>query len=94
LQDYDIHLEQVLLKCDNTSAINLTKNTVMHSRTKHTEIRHHFIRDHVAKGECKIEYVDTLNQFVDIFTKALARERFYTIKNELGILDIPCTNYN
>jgi len=63
----------------------------MHSRTKHIEIRHHFIKDHVAKGKCKIEYIDRNNQLADIFTRPLARERFYVLRNELGILDFTCT---
>jgi len=45
--------------CDNTSAINLTKNQVQHSKTKHIEIRHHFIRDHVSNGDCVIQFVAT-----------------------------------
>jgi len=62
-----------LLKCDNTSAINLTKNPIMHSRTKHIEIRHHFLRDHISKGNCMIEYVDTKHLLANIFTKPLAK---------------------
>ena len=58
----------------------------MHSRTKHIEIRHHFLRDHVSKGDCCIEFIDSENQLVDIFTKPLARDRFFFIRNELGIL--------
>ena len=75
------------LKCDNTSAINLTKNPIMHSRTKHTEMRHHFLRDQVSKGDCCIEFIDSEHQLVDIFTKPLARDMFFHIRNELGILD-------
>ena len=91
LEDYGIHLDNIPLRCDITSAINLTKNPIMHSRTKHIEIRHHFIKDHVAKGKCKIEYIDRNNQLADIFTRPLARERFYVLRNELGILDFTCT---
>ena len=47
LLDYGVRLSKVPLYCDNTSAINLTKNPIQHSKTKHIEIRHHFIRDHV-----------------------------------------------
>jgi len=64
----------------------------MHYRTKHIEIRYHFIRDHVAKGEFKTEYIDTNIQLADIFTKPLARNRFYVFINELGILDFTCTS--
>jgi len=51
-----------------------------------------FIKDHVSKGECKVEYIDTQHQLADIFTKPLAREKFYTLRNELGILDITCSH--
>jgi len=51
LEDYNIFLKHIPMKCDNTSAINLTKNPIMHSRTKHIEIRHHFLRDHINKRE-------------------------------------------
>jgi len=45
--------------CDNTSAINLTKIQIQHSRTKHIEIRHHFIRDHVNNGNCEVKFMET-----------------------------------
>ena len=48
----------------------------MHSKTKRIEIRHHFIRDHIHKGDCDIESVDTDSQLADIFTKPLARDSF------------------
>ncbi|XP_050920088.1 secreted RxLR effector protein 161-like [Lathyrus oleraceus] len=85
--DYRLDLGCIPLRCDNTSAINITKNTVRHSRTKHIDIRHHFLRDHVLKGDFKVSFVDTHNQLADIFTKPLAKEPFYKIQRELGILD-------
>jgi len=90
LSDFGINLKTVPIKCDNTSAINLTKNPVYHSRTKHIEIRHHFIRDHVQKGDCLIEFVETSKQLADIFTKPLPKENFFFIRNELGILNESC----
>ena len=87
LSDYGIILDHILIKCDNTSAINISKNPVLHSRTKHIEIRHHFIRDHVLKGDCVLEFVDTKNQLADIFTKPLNKDSFYNIRRELGLLD-------
>jgi hypothetical protein len=62
----------------------------MHSRTKHIEIRHHFIRDHVQKGDCVLEFIDTSKQLADIFTKPLPTENFYFIRRELGITDQFC----
>ena len=52
LRDLGIDLKGIPIKCDNTSAICITKNPVQHSRTKHIEVRHHFIRDHVERGYC------------------------------------------
>ena len=65
LSDYGIFLDHIPIKCDNTSAINLSKNPVQHSRTKHIEIRHHFLRDHVLKGDCVLKFVDTKNQLAE-----------------------------
>lgn len=61
LRDFEIEDSCTEIKCDNTSAINLTKNSILHSRAKHIEIRHHFIRDHVQNGEISIQFVDSKN---------------------------------
>ncbi|XP_050885334.1 secreted RxLR effector protein 161-like [Lathyrus oleraceus] len=87
LRDYRLDLGCIPLLCDNISAINITKNSVMHLRTKHIDIQHHFLRDHVLQGNVEVTFMDTHNQLVDIFTKPLAREPFYKIRRELGILD-------
>ncbi|KAE9584440.1 putative RNA-directed DNA polymerase [Lupinus albus] len=87
LKDYGLNIEKIPIKCDNTSAINLSKNPVLHSRTKHIEIRHHFLRDHVQKGDCVLEFVETSKQLADIFTKPLPRDTFFVLRRELGILD-------
>jgi len=88
LSDYRIILDHIPIRCDNTSAINLSKNPVLHSRTKHIEIRHHFLRDHVQKKDCVLKFVDTKNQLADIFTKPLPKETFFAIRRELGLSDI------
>ena len=85
LKDYNIKLNCVPILCDNTSAINLSKNPVQHSRTKHIEIRHHFLRDHVEKKDFEITFVNTAQQFADIFTKPLSEDRFTTLRRELGL---------
>lgn len=61
LFDYGLKLDHIPIRCDNTSAINLSKNHILYSRTKHIEIRHHFLRDHVQKGDCILEFIDTKN---------------------------------
>jgi len=65
---------------------------VQHSKTKHIEIRHHFIRDHVNTGDCIIQFVNFENQLVDLFTKLLNKEMFNFIINELGIIDFKNVN--
>ena len=90
LSDFGILLNKILINCDNTSAINLSKNPVMHSRTKHIEIRHHFLRDHIANGTCDIKFIGIKFQLADLFTKPLAKDRFYFLLNELGIISLNC----
>ena len=87
LNDFGIKFKQVPLLCDNESAIKLTNNLVQHARTKHIDVRHHFIRDHQHKGDICIESVDTDDQLADIFTKPLDEKRFCNLRNELNILD-------
>jgi len=88
LMGYCVKLEKVPFYCDNTSAINLTKNPIQHSKTTHIEIRHHFIRDNIQKGDIEIMFVKIENQLADLFTKPLARDRFNKLRTELGILDM------
>ena len=73
--DYGVAIENVPIKCDNTSTINLTKNLVHHSKAKHIEIRHHFIRDHVHNGNVSVKFVFTKNQLADIFAKPLDKNK-------------------
>ncbi|GJV53573.1 retrovirus-related pol polyprotein from transposon TNT 1-94 [Tanacetum coccineum] len=59
LSDYDIHYKMVPIFCDNTSAIAISNNPVLHSRTKHIDIRYHFIRDHILKGDIELHFIPT-----------------------------------
>jgi hypothetical protein len=86
LLNYGVVLEKVPLLCDNERAIKIANNPVQHSRTKHIDIRHHFLRDHVAKGDIILEGVRSENQLADIFTKPLDKTRFCILRNELNIL--------
>ena len=88
LEDFGLKINKVPLLCDNTSAINLTKNQVQHSRTKHIKIRNHFFRDHINNGDWEIKFVSTESQLADIFTKPLSKDKFYSLRNELGIFDM------
>jgi hypothetical protein len=87
LRNYGYELSKVPLLCDNESAIRMTDNPVEHSRTKHIDIRYHFLRDHQQKGDIKIAYVSTHNQLANIFTKPLDEKTFSKLRNKLNILD-------
>ncbi|GKF06608.1 hypothetical protein Tco_0037276, partial [Tanacetum coccineum] len=76
LTDYDFVFNKISLYCDNRSAIALCCNNIQHSRSKHIDIRRHFIREQVEKGVVELYFVTTDYQLADIFTKALPRERF------------------
>ena len=92
LEDFSFEYTNIQILCDNTSAINLSKNPIQHSRSKHIEIKHHFIRDHVSKKEIELLFTDTKNQLADIFTKPLVEDRFLFIKEKLNIIKNPCIN--
>jgi hypothetical protein len=87
LRDFGCNFSKVPLLCDNESAIKLANNPVNHSRTKHIYIRHHFLRDHEAKGDIALSHVSTDKQLPDIFTKSLDEQRFCALRSELNILD-------
>jgi hypothetical protein len=87
LMDYGYKLITVPFLCDNESAIRMEDNPVEHSRTKHIDIRYHFLRDHQQMGDVEIAYVSTKEQLADIFTKPLDEKTFSKLRNELNILD-------
>jgi hypothetical protein len=71
--EYD---EPIPIYCDNTSAISISKNPMMHSKTKDILIEYHFLWEQVAKKNIKVEYVGTKEQVEEIFTTPLPRESF------------------
>ncbi|GJX36495.1 retrovirus-related pol polyprotein from transposon TNT 1-94 [Tanacetum coccineum] len=87
LIDYDIRLNDVLILCDSKGVIDLSKNPVQHSRTKHIEIRHHFLCDNVQKGHISIEKFSSVDNIADILTKPLKRESFNYLHLGLGMIE-------
>nr|GEZ97883.1 retrovirus-related Pol polyprotein from transposon TNT 1-94 [Tanacetum cinerariifolium] len=85
LTDYGFDFNKIPLYCDNRSAIVLCCNNVQHSRSKHIDIRHHFIREQVERGVVELYFVSMDYQLADIFTKALPRQRFEFILPRLGM---------
>ncbi|KAK6163686.1 hypothetical protein DH2020_000550 [Rehmannia glutinosa] len=88
LRDYEVEEKEIPIMCDNTSAIAITQNHVLHSRIKHIDVRYHFIRDHVEKKDITLEYISTDKQLADIFTKPLCESRFEELKHELGLIEL------
>ena len=80
LHDYGITQDIMRVFCDNMSAINLSKNPVQHSKSKHIKIRYHFIRDLVEEKIVYLEFINTDNQKANIFTKPLDGLKFETLR--------------
>ena len=87
LNDYRCRFTKIPLLCDNKSVIKLVNNPVGHSRTKHIDIHHHFLRVHETKEDIAIHHVSTEKQLADIFTKPLDELRYCALRSELNILD-------
>jgi hypothetical protein len=87
LNDYYYILNYVPLLCDNESILKIAYNPYEHYRTKHINIRHYFLRDHVIKGDIEISHVRTNEQLTDIFIKPLDERRFRELRSELNIID-------
>ncbi|GKA15157.1 hypothetical protein Tco_0694904 [Tanacetum coccineum] len=83
--DYGCVFNKIPMYCENQSAIVLCCNSVQHSRSKHIDIRHHFIKEQVERKVVELYFVETKYQLADIFTKALPRERFATLLPLLGV---------
>jgi hypothetical protein len=83
MSNYGVTYKSAPLICDSSSAICLTHNLIFHGRAKHIKLKHHFLRDHVEKGEIEIKFIDTERQLADIFTKLLDSSRFASLRENL-----------
>ncbi|KAJ9535164.1 hypothetical protein OSB04_un001757 [Centaurea solstitialis] len=87
LRDYGYNFNHIPIYYDSKSAIAITCNPVQHTRTKHIDIRYHFIKDHVERGTIELYFVNTEYQLVDLFTKPLDEKRFNFLISKLGMYD-------
>nr|GEV80407.1 retrovirus-related Pol polyprotein from transposon TNT 1-94 [Tanacetum cinerariifolium] len=85
LTDYGLRFNKIPMYCDNKSAIALCCNNVQHSRSKHINIRYHFIKEQVENRVIELYVVNTVYQLADLFTKALGRDRIEFLINKLGM---------
>jgi hypothetical protein len=83
---FDIDMEATTILCDNQSCIKMTKNHVFHDRSKHIEIRYHYICDMVQRGALKFQYVSTDEHVADVLTKPLSHVKFEHFRDKLGIV--------
>ena len=67
----------------------MTENPVFHDRSKHIDIRYHFIRDMVQRGVVRLDHLGTDEQVADILTKPLGKVKFLTFRERLGIVERP-----
>lgn len=77
--------EATTIYCDNRSTICLSKNPIMHSRSKHIELKYHFVREMVTQKQVKLEFCGTQEQAADILTKALSKEKFGYFRKMIGM---------
>jgi hypothetical protein len=80
MRDYGVTYMSVPIMCDSSSAICLAHNPIFHGRAKHIKVRHHFLRDHVEKGEIEMKFIDTKRQLANIFSKPLDSSRFASLQ--------------
>ncbi|KAJ9560654.1 hypothetical protein OSB04_005814 [Centaurea solstitialis] len=85
LRVYGFKFDKIPIYCDSKSAIAISCNPVQHTKTKHIDIRYHFIKDHVEKGTIELYFVNTEFQLADLFTKALDEKRFNFLITKLGM---------
>ncbi|GJS48113.1 retrovirus-related pol polyprotein from transposon TNT 1-94 [Tanacetum coccineum] len=86
LTDYGFFYDKVPIYCDSKSAIAISCNPVQHTRTKHIDVRYHFIKDHVEKGTIELYFVGTEYQLADLFMKSLPEARFKFLVEKLGMM--------
>jgi hypothetical protein len=73
---FDHEMDPTTIHCDNQSCVNLSENLMFHVRSKHIEIKYHYIRGMVQRKTIHVQYLPTHEQIIDIFTKPLAKKNF------------------
>ena len=81
--------EPIIIYCDNTSIVSMSKNHVFHSKTKYIVIKYHVLREKVVEKQIRLEYINTKEHIADISTKALPKETFEYLRGMLGVMPLP-----
>ena len=89
LKDIGITFEEpIIIYCDNTSIVSMSKNHVLHSITKHVSIKYHVLREKATKKDIILEYVSTKEKIAYIFMKPLPKDTFEYLKGMLGVMPL------
>jgi hypothetical protein len=83
---FDLELEATLIHCDNQSCVKLSENPIFHDKSKHIEIKYHYIRDMVQREAVELQYISTDAQIADILTKPLSRVKYEYFRDKLGVM--------
>jgi hypothetical protein len=84
---FDLELEVTYIFCDNHSCIKLSENPMFHDKSKHVEIKYHYIKDLVQKRAVKLQYVATYEHIADVLTKPLSKVKFEYFRDKLGVVN-------
>lgn len=84
---FDEKLETTIIHCDNQSCMKLSENPVFHDRSKHIDLKHHYIRDMVQRNIVKLKFIATDQQTADILTKPLSLTKFVHFRGKLGVAE-------
>ena len=88
---FDLEMEATVILCDNQSCIKMTENPVFHDKSKHIEIRYHYICDMVQRGAINLQYVRTYEKVADVLTKPMSWVKFEYFWDKLSVVqkDLP-----
>jgi hypothetical protein len=84
---FDHEMDLTFIHCDNQTCVKLSENLVFHDKSKHIEIKYHYIKDMVQRKAVHVQYLPTHEQIADIFTKSLARMKFEYFRERLGLVE-------
>ena len=81
---FDSSLDPIVINCDNQSCVKLLENPLFHDKSKHIEIRYHYVRDMVQRS---LRYILIDKQIVDVLTKPLSKTNFEHFRDKLGVVE-------
>lgn len=83
---FNLELEPTLIHCDNQSCVKLSDNPVFHDKSKHIEIKYHYIQDMVQRGSMELHYISTDEKIENILTKPMSRVKYEYFRHKLGMM--------